>query len=473
VKLPSSDAGKVAAILLDAINNADRDKLAQFIKASFTASALQQTPAAEYLETFLKLGAQSKGLDVFRIEQPGPRMLVLDVRSRRGSRPARLVVVMSRKEPTKLSEVMTLSLPRSDADGQKPLPETKLSEDDVVKEIGRRVDRLAADDDFSGVVLIAKGDRIILHRAWGMAEKGFEVANRPDTKFHLGSMDKMFTSVAIAQLVAAGRLSFEDKLASVLPDYPNKEAAAKITIHHLLTHSAGLGDIFKPAFHEHREKYVNPRDFFPLFVNEPLLFEPGARFGYSNAGFIVLGAVIEQVSGTSYFDYVRKAVFEPCAMSDTAPYELNAVVPNRAVGYLRDAREDPLGIEPRRSNVMFLGFKGGPAGGSYSTAPDLLRFAQALRGGKLLQKSQVERITSGKVGFGGPFGPEQYGYGFETLQAGGKEVRGHGGGGPNSGVDSELRIFWDGSYTVIVLGNYDAPAATRLTHELCTFLARQ
>jgi CubicO group peptidase (beta-lactamase class C family) len=286
-------------------------------------------------------------------------------------------------------------------------------------------------------------------------------------------MDKMFTAVAIARLVQDGRLSFDDRLAKVLPDYPDKSAAEKVTIRQLLTHTAGLGDIFKPAFYEHRDNYRNPRDYFPLFASEPLRFEPGARWGYSNAGYVVLGAVIEKVTGKSYFDCVREWVFEPAGMKDTGSYEINRVVPNLAVGYLRNPEEDPLGVEPRRSNVLFVPFKGSPAGGGYSTAPDLLRFAEALRGGRLLSAELTETVTSGKVGFTDAFGPAKYGFGFVSFTAGSKEVRGNSGGGPSSGISAEMDVFQDGSWTVIVLTNCDAPGASRLARQLCGFLARQ
>jgi CubicO group peptidase (beta-lactamase class C family) len=286
-------------------------------------------------------------------------------------------------------------------------------------------------------------------------------------------MNKMFTSIAIAQLVAAGKLSFQDKLAKVLPDYPNKTVAEKITIHQLLTHTAGLGDFFdNPEFRPHRERYHHPTDYFPLFANAPLRFEPGSRFGYSNAGFVVLGAVVEKLSGEDYFDYVRAHIFGPAGMLNTDSYELTEVVPNLAIGYGR-FEDDPMGIDPRRSNVAFLPISGSPAGGGYSTAPDLLKFARALRAHKFMSAELTELVTSPKVPMTGSPRPAKYGYGFSTEEVSGKEIRGHSGGGANSGINSSMEIFWDGSYTVIVLGNYDSPAAEDLAHKICEFLARQ
>jgi CubicO group peptidase (beta-lactamase class C family) len=308
-----------------------------------------------------------------------------------------------------------------------------------------------------------------------MAEKSFSVANRVDTKFNLGSMNKMFTAIAVAQLVEAGKLSFADTLAKVLPGYPNRQVAEKVTVHQLLTHTAGLGDFFdNPEFRPYRERYVKPADYFPLFAARPLRFEPGARFGYSNAGFVVLGAIVERVSGQSYFDYVREHIYKRAGMHESDSYELTEVVPNLAVGYAR-FQDDPLGIDPRRSNIAFLPWRGSPAGGGYASAPDLLKFARALNTHKLLSPRMTELVLGAKVAMtGSPRANEKYGYGFVSeVLAGGREIRGHSGGGENSGVNSSLVMFGDGSYTVVVMGNYDAPAAQDLAHKICDFLARQ
>jgi D-alanyl-D-alanine carboxypeptidase len=199
-----------------------------------------------------------------------------------------------------------------------------------------------------------------------------------------------------------------------------------------------------------------------------LQFEPGKDWSYSNAGFIVLGAVVETVSGQNYFEYVRDHIFKPAGMKDTASYAVYEIVPNRATGYTRFDNGDPLGIEPRRNNVLTLPMQGSSAGGGYSTAPDLLRFAQALRANKLVSAELTERLTSGKVDT--PMG-SKYSYGFQEEVIDGKSVRGHSGGAP--GINSFLKIFWDGSYTVIVQGNYDPPAVQNLGGKITRFLAKQ
>lgn len=475
-ELPASPVGKVVSSLLKVLNSGDRNAQLNFIKANFSERALKESPADAWLAFFKKLHQQSGGLDVMQVSpDSNDRFLVLDVRSRRGGHWARMFFSLSREQAERLADVGMFGIRDPQLERADVWSQSKLSEAEAVDEIKRHVERLAAEDRFSGVVLVSKGERVIFQGAYGMAERSFGVANRLDTKFNLGSMNKMFTSIAIAQLVEAGKLSFQDTLWKVLPDYPNRQVAEKVTVHQLLTHTAGLGDFFdNPEFRPHRERYVNPADYFPLFASEPLRFEPGARFSYSNAGFVVLGAIVERVSGESYFDYVRAHIYKPAGMTDSDSYELTEVVPNLAVGYAR-FQDDPLGVDARRSNIAFLPWRGSPAGGGYATAPDLLKFARALRAHKLLSAQTTELVMGAKVAMAGsPRADEKYAYGFATeALVGGREIVEHSGGGANSGVNSSLIMFRDGSYTIVVTGNYDAPAAEDLAHRICNFLARQ
>jgi CubicO group peptidase (beta-lactamase class C family) len=345
-----------------------------------------------------------------------------------------------------------------------------MTEGEVVFAITRRVEQRAAMDLFSGTVLVVKANRVLVSAAVGQAQKEFAVPNGLDTKFNLGSMDKMFTAVAIGQLVEQGKMAFTDRLAKVLPDYPDRAFAERVTVHQLLTHTSGIGgDIFSPEVQEHRARFQRPRDYLPLFAKEKPQFSPGERFAYANAGFVVLGAVVERLSGEDYFDYVQKHLFSPAKMRDTGSFEIDELVPNRAVGYV-EPDNDPFGLHPRRSNTMSLFFKGCPAGGGYSTVSDLRGFADALRGNRLLGAATMETLTAPKVDT--PWGPGvRYGYGFITRTANGKEVRGH--SGAAAGINSGLSMFWDGSYTVAVMSNYSPPAATECMTEIVDFLAAQ
>jgi CubicO group peptidase (beta-lactamase class C family) len=464
---PEFNMESEARQLLDIIYGDDGAAAREFTRAHFSEKALQGTSIDEIVTLFHKIKLQSGGLDVVKVlppEMPGQANLLL--RTREGNHFVRLVIF---SKDGKLTDFFPLVATDPNGDISGDWPTNKVSRTRIRREIERHADFVASRDLFSGVVLVAEGTRICFQKAYGMAEKSFQSPNRIDTKFNLGSLDKMFTGVAIGQLVAAHKLSFDDKLTTVLPDYPNAAVAAKVTIHQLLTHTSGLGEVLKPEMREKKKKYVALRDYFPLFVNDKLLFEPGESWHYSNAGYIVLGVVIEKICGQSYFDYVREHIFDPAGMKDTGSFELDEVVPNLAIGYGR-FEDDILGIGPRRNNGVFLGYKGNSAGGGFSTAPDLLRFSRALREHRLLSGEMTEQVTTGKISAAG----DKYGYGYwQWLHYPNSDVRGNSGGGANSGIDSELHMFWTGLYTVIVMTNYDAPGGTSLARAISQFLSHQ
>jgi D-alanyl-D-alanine carboxypeptidase len=266
------------------------------------------------------------------------------------------------------------------------------------------------------------------------------------TKFRVGSMNKMFTAVATLQLVETGKLALDDPIGKHLPDYPNRELASKVTVRHLLTHTGGTGDIFGPDYDEHRLKLRDHGDYVDLYGSRPLGFEPGSRWEYSNYGFVLLGALIEAVSGVSYYDYVREHVFRPAGMSSTDSLPESEDVPGRAVGYTGSSGS-------RVPNTDWLPWRGMAAGGGYSTVGDFLRFAQALSSGKLISKTTLAKATSPQR--------QGYGYGFVVGRRPSRHY-GHGGGAP--GMNGELRIFPRLGYVVVGLSNLDPPAASELVN---------
>jgi CubicO group peptidase (beta-lactamase class C family) len=235
-----------------------------------------------------------------------------------------------------------------------------------------------------------------------------------------------------------------------LPDYPNKAVASKVTIHHLLTHTSGMGSYWNDKFEAAKDKIRKVADFMPFFVDGPLQFEPGQRWSYSNAGYIVLGAIIEKASGQDYYDYVREHVFKPAGMTNTDCYELDRDTPNLAVGYTRMGQKQPQ-PGPRRNNLLLHGLRGGPAGGGYSTVEDLLRFDIALRSHKLLDARYTDLVLTGKSKTD-PDEEDWYAYGFGDRRVNGKRIVGHTGGLP--GISSALETHLDTGYTLAVLSNY-------------------
>jgi CubicO group peptidase (beta-lactamase class C family) len=312
------------------------------------------------------------------------------------------------------------------------------------------LEELAAAGEFSGSVLIAHQGAPVFGEAYGQADRSLNIPNQVDTKFNLGSMDKMFTAVAIMQLVEEGKLALDETLGTVLPDYPNPEIAGAVTIHQLLIHTSGLGSYFdSPRYLESHDQIRSLQDYLALFAGTPALFPPGSQFGYSNSGYIVLGLVIEAVSGQSYYDYVRDHILEPSGMPDTACYEVDGDIPNLAIGYTtRDAEGNETG--EITDNFAALPLRGGSAGGGYSTAPDLLSFTNALLGHQLLSPDSTELMLEGKIEIADNV---QYAYGFFDRVVRGRRMVGHGGGFP--GICSLLASYPQLEYTVIVLSNSD------------------
>ncbi len=185
----------------------------------------------------------------------------------------------------------------------------RMTEADALKALSARANRLAGEDELSGAVLVAKDDRVLFRHAYGLADRSRGIPNTIRTRFRIGSMNKMFTAVAILQLVEAGKVKLAAPLGTYLPDYPNRQVATKVTIDQLLTHTGGTGDIFGPSFDAHREQLRTLADYVKLYGKRRLEFAPGSRWAYSNYGFILLGVVIEKATGQSYYDYVHAHIY--------------------------------------------------------------------------------------------------------------------------------------------------------------------
>jgi CubicO group peptidase (beta-lactamase class C family) len=316
-------------------------------------------------------------------------------------------------------------------------------------EIANYLEELDAEEKFSGVVLIAKEGEAILERAYGLANRDYEVSNQLDTKFNLGSMNKMFTGVSVLQLVEQGKISVDDTVIQHLPEYPNQEVAENVTIHQLLTHTSGIGgEVLTQEWRESsKDQYKRLKDYLPLFVDKPMQFEPGTQNSYSNAGFIVLGLIIEAVTGSTYHDYVMENIYQTCGMLDTDSFEADRVVPNIAVGYAGNIRN----YRELASNIYLLPYKGDSAGGGYSTAGDLLKFSNCLINHQLLNPASTELLLGGKADSPIPGYDGSYGYGFMDGLYNNHRIVGHGGSLP--GVCSNLSMYIDLGYTAIVLSN--------------------
>ena len=287
--------------------------------------------------------------------------------------------------------------------------------------------------------MVAKNGVTVFQQAYGMADREARRPNNLETTFNLGSINKIFTQIAIMQLAAAGKLDLDSTVAKYWPDYPNREVARKVSIRQLLRHTSGIGgNVFGAPASGRRNDIRRLQDYLPMFVNAPMQFEPGTRNAYSNAGYLLLGLLIERLSGQDYYSYVRQHIYEPANMTRTGSFAVDSLPPNTAIGYTR-GDEDASANAPVRRNTNDLPGRGSSAGGGYSTAQDLVKFLQALRGG---------RIASGPPGGIGVAG---------------------GSGGINAMVEGDL----PGGLDLIVLSNLDPPAAERVSRMVRDWLGVQ
>ena len=449
-QLPDTIVGKRVAAYIKAFNSGDEQVMRQFFTDNVSAAALEERPVDMRIGVYKEMRGNMGQLHLRRVTEASESAVTARFQTTNGG----WFEIGFTFEPQAPHRFLGLHVedveppPNKVEDGAS----NALTESQVLALIETRLGELATADEFSGAVWLAKGDKPILQKAYGLASREHNVPNRIDTRFNLGSINKSFTQVAVGQLVEQGKLSFDDKLGRYLSDYPNREAAEKVTIRQLLDMSSVIGDIFGPQFDSMSKSRLRAiKDFLPLFASQPLIFEPGSKHQYSNGGYIVLGAIIEKVTGQDYYEYVREHIFKPAGMQNAEWCEADKVTANLATGYTR------AGDGARRNNIYSRPARGSSAGGGYATAEDLLKYSVALQSGKL-------RLPNFRVPTGGekPSSPDKKPGSFAGL--------GIAGGSP--GVNAVLEANSASGYTVIVMSNYDPPSAETVAKQIRGWLAK-
>ena len=305
--------------------------------------------------------------------------------------------------------------------------------------------------EFSGAILVAQNDSIIETRAYGLSSIEYDVSNRTDTKFNIASITKLFTAIGALQLYEKGKIDLKTPIEQYVPDYPNEIVRNSVTVHQLLTHTSGLNNFYVNDLDEiNNLEYQEISDFVPLFVNDTLLSEPGTKYDYSGSGFVLLGLIIEKVSGENYYDYVRENILKPSGMMATSEIPVDSIVKNKASGYTSEFGQNNV----LRKNEYYL-TKASPAGFYYSTVEDLFKFSKALRNHTLLKKETTNLMLEPKVkGYN-----TQLGYGIDIDNRYNQTIIGHSGGW--YGIHCELMDFIEDKYTVVILSNIDDNGKTR------------
>lgn len=328
-------------------------------------------------------------------------------------------------------------------------------------EFDRFVRQQAANDRFSGTVLLVNRGRTVLSRSYGMADKERSIRNGPDTVFALASVSKVFVGVAVAQLAEAGKIAYEAKLGTYLDGFP-AEIADTVTVHQMLTHTSGMGD-----YHQENPEYPRLQDTWTsadqvmdgtmaLIRRNRLHFTPGTGYLYSNSAFVTLGAIVAKVSGLSYYDYVRRYVFKAAGMTGADFYARPQARNDRRIAHPYTTMSSG-----RREDLAGRDFMGLPDGGAFATAPDMARFTSALNGHKLLSRLHTELITTPKVPIatlppkdGKPAKTMFAGYGPDSALVNGQRILGHNGG--SQGIDTAWYTYPYSEWTTVILCNYDA-----------------
>lgn len=455
--VPDTPEGRQITALLNALAKPDAAAVKQFVEGHFAASALAQTPVETRVERIRGMADRMGPIELVRVAAAADGHAEFVARARNSGD---ILTITLELEPNGDKRIKGLSVEAEPGGGgrhgsNEPKEAPKGSDAEVAAAAEAWLSQLAAKDEFSGVVLLARNGVPFFQRAYGLADRARGVANTIDTRFNVGSIGKAFTSATIAKLIREGRLADTDTIRKVLPD-SKIPSAEKITVRQLLDMSSGLGDIFGPEFAANPHRLRELSDYLTLFETKPLRFEPGTKKEYSNAGYVVLGLMIEKLTGKRYRDAVQEAVFGPAGMSDTGFFQIDEATPRRAIGYttheeVRSHAEASKASSPgaaagkpaRQPNTDFLPGRGSSAGGSFSTAADLLKFAGAFAKGTI------------------------------DLARGGDGPRGQLGiAGGTAGCNAVLEAEPEKGFTVVVLVNEDPPLAEKTARKLRQWLNR-
>ena len=423
-----SPARAALASYLEAFNSGNSARLEQF---------RQRYGYDREVADVLELREFTGGFDLVRIESETANSLVARVRWRDGEMREELRTLSLGRGPTPSVTIVG---------ERQPVP--RMDQAGALAGFEARVRELAAADRFAGTLLVARHGRVLFQHAYGEADRARHMPMTLDTRIRYGSAGKMFTAVAVLQLVAEGRVRLDGHVGDYLPDYPNRAIATQVTISQLLMHRGGAGDVetIDVDWTGDHSRFRTLADYIAAYGDRAPAFEPGTRTEYSNYGFILLGRIIEAVTGRDYYAVVEDKIFRPAGMTRSGYAPENEAVPDRAIPYTRrDGRW--VDVLPRYP------WRGLPAGGGYTTVGDLFRFATALQAGRLLPLDLLRQATAPQNG------EAPFGYGFISVDEGRERRWGHGGDFPGS--NAWFFVYPENGWVTIALSNLDPPAAYR------------
>jgi CubicO group peptidase (beta-lactamase class C family) len=445
--------------MIEALNSGDYATIRAYFDAQSDPSGFENALGQYHL---------SRGFDLVRVELVPTHgdMVAGIVRNRITGDEAYLAVRIEPQAPHRIT-LFQARVPDDVAASWKLklVTSTAVTEEERLQEIGAYLKRMGDADLFWGTIVIARDGEPVFAQAYGYANREKKIPNTLDTPFLLASMNKLFTGLAIGQLVEQGKLSYDDPLSKFLPDFPDPESAKKIKIKHLLSHTSGLAREGSPIDSSSIDRPTTVKAMIETFEWKPPAFEPGTKYSYSNMGFVLLGRVIETISGQDYYDYMQKHVFAPAGATSGSfpllPKDGVAVVP-MAYPY-----ESALDSENRLSFQSQLGKysrRGSPAGDGVASALDILRLSNAMRAGRIVRPGTFRLHSSGKPELSSP----SYGYGFIAGPYLGRPFVGH--NGRSFGHCTEFGELRDTPYTIVVLSNLGMYGCRSVTQRILRVL---
>ena len=441
IRFPDTNAGKRAESYIHAFNSNNENDMRVYLEQNVSPSKLKERSIEERMTVYRQLKSDLTTLTPVKILKENPEAIKLAAQSAKDTW-LELSFEFEKDEPNKLLGLRIMRLPEPP---DLNAPTTSLSQAEILKELDTYLDDMSKADKFSGVVLLAKDEKPIFRKAYGLASQEYNVPNRVDTRFNLGSINKYITRIAIEQLEGKGALQLDDPIGKFLPDYPNPEAKEKVTIQQLLDMTSGIGDFFGEKYQATpKDRIRTLSDYLTLFGTDSLLFEPGTSRRYSNGGYVVLGLIIEKASGQTYFDYVRDHIYKIAGMENTSHLMADVPTSNVASGYTEYWDGNEHKNEPRRNNMYTRPACGSSAGGGYSTVDDLLKLVVALKANQLSAPKVSEEINGSGIAIAG--------------------------GAP--GINAQVEIQPQTGYVIIVLSNYDPPIAGTVARQIDSFIGR-
>jgi CubicO group peptidase (beta-lactamase class C family) len=413
-----------------ALNGGSPEAFEAFAQKHFAPALLEKTAPAGRATLFRSMTEQFGQARLNGVRREGPDApLRLQIQGVNGA--GEIVLELDGGTPPRIAAFTVGDAAPPDTGGLPPVPVNgTMAADEIDRRLDQYFTKLAADDVFSGVALVAKNGVPVFLRAYGFADREKKVANTVRTRFNIGSINKTFTQAAIRQLVAEGKLSLTDTVGKFFPDYPQAVTRAA-TVDQLLNHRAGVADFFGPQFNAApKSRFASNQDYFTFVGTLPPTFAPGERSQYCNGCYITLGAIVEKVSGMSYEKYVADRVFARAEMTSTGYPRTDKPEADVALGYTRRGSGGSLS-----SNISMHGVTGSAAGGGYSTALDLLTYVKAVKAGRF---------------------------------PGAEPNMGIAGGAPGTNAVIESGREW----TVIVLANFDPPVAQQVGTSVANALSR-